>query len=916
MFGCFTCLPSWCTFTCVSITLFSLYVAFLSKTLSDVIIPGGIRGFNIEKTTKTYDPMWKSGQSLEVKVYLSSKQTPLHTKDLLSMISLTDFSDKMALPPPPPTTQQEKNTNANTNTNVKALETYQKERRSMMRATSILLWKADGITFDWEDTAHATHSVNLTDQNTPPKLWKAAIDGQSLWVHAYVGHAGRTMRHTKDYKYVYSKTSTTKTTRKKAVPPTWRLHPIFCDVCGEADAPIAPPAVLPMSAIRDAPPSPHWKPRAAFRFVADFTRFPRDQVSQLMAPHFRLNQMKEYLPFSFADEVGLTTDKLIQLNHTVKTLPLELEISPSSLGRWQLGAMMDQSIRLMHESMGAEAKDSDEIRFMLTETHPYVLLLTLCVSLLHTLFDVLAFKSDIQFWRELKTLRGLSTRAVVTSLVCQVVVVAYLHHQETSKLVLVPAAFGVVLQAWKAWKVLTGSLATVTDDKKKNKEEITNEKNELSTTQHYDRVAGTYLGQALYPAVVGSAIYSLLCSRHAGTYDWFISSAVGTVYTFGFIAMTPQLFINYKLRSVAHLPWKFLIFRALNTFIDDLFAFIIRMPTMHRLSCFRDDIVFFIYLYQRWCYPVDVSRAAIGVESKETTAEEKESQYSNTVVSTENTDMLLNKVVVHTHHSIEQKVRRKSLAMEMMDNHVSKAAAEGKEIELSSVPSSNAKDAAIAAAGGEDPVSLSELRSEFMKGVGFYKLHWKKKKNSQQIDDHILIKAHTCFEHVVLCAASAALLALPDQASKWLLLHGRALTCCMSTFESLGNLVESLEHGLRAKEVFITIHEELRVFQTLNNMQTPLLEMWVKTQERKWLNLSIAHVNEMIEMLEHTTKGENLYDSLGLDGLDKFGVQELIAKHKERLQSLHHQKKKDCNQKIQLQFSTSHSTTIVTFVDL
>ena len=48
---------------------------------------------------------------------------------------------------------------------------------------------------------------------------------------------------------------------------------------------------------------------------------------------------------------------------------------------------------VMHETMGAEEKDSDELRYMLTETHPWVLLLTLCVSLLHTLFDVLAFKS-------------------------------------------------------------------------------------------------------------------------------------------------------------------------------------------------------------------------------------------------------------------------------------------------------------------------------------------------------------------------------------------------------------------------------------------------------------------------------------------------------------------------------------------
>ena len=52
--------------------------------------------------------------------------------------------------------------------------------------------------------------------------------------------------------------------------------------------------------------------------------------------------------------------------------------------------------------------------------------------------------------------------------------------------------------------------------------------------------------------------------------------------------MTPQLYINYSLKSVAHLPWKMFMYRALNTFIDDLFAFIITMPTMHRLSCFRD----------------------------------------------------------------------------------------------------------------------------------------------------------------------------------------------------------------------------------------------------------------------------------------------------------------------------------------
>merc|ERR1712179_531263 len=34
----------------------------------------------------------------------------------------------------------------------------------------------------------------------------------------------------------------------------------------------------------------------------------------------------------------------------------------------------------------------------------------------------------------------------------------------------------------------------------------------------------------------------------------------------------------------------------------------IKMPTMYRIGCFRDDIVFFIFLYQRYIYKEDKSR--------------------------------------------------------------------------------------------------------------------------------------------------------------------------------------------------------------------------------------------------------------------------------------------------------------------
>jgi hypothetical protein len=72
--------------------------------------------------------------------------------------------------------------------------------------------------------------------------------------------------------------------------------------------------------------------------------------------------------------------------------------------------------------------------------------------------------------------------------------------------------------------------------------------------------------------------------------------------------MTPQLYINYKLQSVAHLNWRTLTYKSINTFIDDLFAFVIKMPIMHRLACLRDDIIFFIFLYQRFKYRTDYTR--------------------------------------------------------------------------------------------------------------------------------------------------------------------------------------------------------------------------------------------------------------------------------------------------------------------
>lgn len=173
------------------------------------------------------------------------------------------------------------------------------------------------------------------------------------------------------------------------------------------------------------------------------------------------------------------------------------------------------------------------------------------------------------------------------------------------------------MQLWKSKKILKLELSSSgmrIKSHTENKEILAAEQR----TQEIDKEGMRYLSYILYPLCIAGAIYSLIyqphkrfvihkkkirkknlncvCLFYFSWYSWTINSLVNGVYAFGFLFMLPQLFVNYRLKSVAALPWRAFMYKAFNTFIDDIFAFIITMPTAHRIACFRDDIIFLIYL--------------------------------------------------------------------------------------------------------------------------------------------------------------------------------------------------------------------------------------------------------------------------------------------------------------------------------
>eukprot|EP00192_Tetraselmis_astigmatica_P002483 CAMPEP_0117689678 /NCGR_PEP_ID=MMETSP0804-20121206/24651_1 /TAXON_ID=1074897 /ORGANISM="Tetraselmis astigmatica, Strain CCMP880" /LENGTH=575 /DNA_ID=CAMNT_0005502533 /DNA_START=94 /DNA_END=1822 /DNA_ORIENTATION=+ len=307
-----------------------------------------------------------------------------------------------------------------------------------------------------------------------------------------------------------------------------------------------------------------------------------------------------YRPLMWVDDFSVIDRDFRPLSPNASSpnpkVPLKVKIT--HIGMMRLSRQLQQAM-VQLQAFGFSEKDLEEVKDLLNTQWQW-LLATLGVSLLHSLFAFLAFKNDIGFWKGRKNMEGISARSYVASLVCMIIIfLNLLEGGQTSGIVLAEVGVGVLIEAWKVVKIL-GSKGLLSMRGGKEGRKDTRSKREIETDQ-YDAWSPP-AGRLAY------GVYSLMYYPQRSWLGWLLSTLSKGVYMFGFITMAPQLYINYRLKSVAHLPWKAFMYKAFNTFVDDVFAFAITMPLAHRLACLRDDLVFFIYLYQRWLYPVDKTR--------------------------------------------------------------------------------------------------------------------------------------------------------------------------------------------------------------------------------------------------------------------------------------------------------------------
>ena len=316
-----------------------------------------------------------------------------------------------------------------------------------------------------------------------------------------------------------------------------------------------------------------------------------------------------YEPILFVDDIALLRRHEIEMSRNVSrpSPKMRLKFAPTSSLHFGFKKTMIVVLDVMRGLLNEH--EVEEIKYWMSDERLYRYFVSQVITIAHVILEYLAFRDDWKFFVGRKSFNGISSTSLIFSVVRSAVIFLYLFDADTSSLVLASVGKDVLWSAWKVIRIVKpriymykGFLPSVTYLEQCNLD------TEEKESARLDTIATAHMSLCVYPCVIGLAIYSLLNYKYKSWWTWFISSLADSVYFFGFISMTPQLYINYKMQSVAHLPIRAFIYKIFSTFIDDVFAFMVKMPLKHRLMCLRDDVIFLGFLYQWWAYRVDKSR--------------------------------------------------------------------------------------------------------------------------------------------------------------------------------------------------------------------------------------------------------------------------------------------------------------------
>jgi len=350
-----------------------------------------------------------------------------------------------------------------------------------------------------------------------------------------------------------------------------------------------------------------------------------------IAPAFDLEKFQFYPNSFLTDFWNMNTDLKLLISENskksdsnVSTALLKVKISFNFLSNFYFKYMkaIEMNSEMMEKNFHIPSSKDMFVELLKNNSMSYLIIL-FTVNILHSVFSYMGFASDVSYYKNLKELDGVYTKYIFFSIFRLLVTFIYVYLEDAHFLVKIELGVALAIEIWKARKIFSIQISTkfpfvhfnykikfAQDNGESHETEAIN----LMTKYLFIPISVLYLSYRIY--YYKQTIYSSYF-KFAIQYLFFLFNL------FGFVLMTPQIYINYKLKSVAHMPVKALTYKFLNTIIDDLYAFAVKTTTLYRISCFKDDVIFVIFIIQMVLYRNNKRKdESISEENKESEMKE------------------------------------------------------------------------------------------------------------------------------------------------------------------------------------------------------------------------------------------------------------------------------------------------------
>ena len=356
------------------------------------------------------------------------------------------------------------------------------------------------------------------------------------------------------------------------------------------------------------------------------------QTFSIMKVPMKVNTQKmEYVPIIALSDFWSMDSELTQINKTYDgnfnfTLYLSFNYIRSFFYNNMLGIQINE--KLMYEKFSISGT-KDILVELIRNNSTFYLIILFTVNTLHTIFSYLGFSSDISYYKNLKKLDGVYTKYIFFNIFYMFITFIYILLQGANFLVKIELFISFVIEFWKLKKIFKINLDLknfpyiIKLEYKKSFEteearDYESEAVDMMVKYMLFPIGVIYLGYRVY-------YYSdnIIKNNWRSVIIFIIEYIYFLLNVFGFILLTPQIYLNYKLKSVEHLPMRAMTYKFLNTIIDDLYAFAVKSPLLYRIFCFRDDVIFVIYIYQIFKYRKNSRKEMIEKEKKQYAEEKK-----------------------------------------------------------------------------------------------------------------------------------------------------------------------------------------------------------------------------------------------------------------------------------------------------